>query len=110
MNANCSVDLDSEVRESFSELQTVFFFCLQREEWTKKTSSEKKKEKTEYTLSPIFSLYFSFMSVDHIDTLTALLLLESVDLRDSYYSFSCTPSYYRVLNPSGLAEMSQLTK
>lgn len=61
-----------------------------------KTPSE-KKGKTEYTLSPLFSLYFSFMSVDHIDTLTALLLLEFVDLRDCYsvlilaYKFS----YYR---------------
>lgn len=44
-----------------------------------------RKKKTEYTLSPLFSLYFSFMSVDYIDTLTALLHLKSVDLRDCYF-------------------------
>lgn len=37
---------------------------------------KKKKKKTEYTLSPLFSLYFSFTSVDHIDTLTALLFFK----------------------------------
>jgi hypothetical protein len=37
----------------------------------KKKLKRKKKKETEYILSPLFSLYFSFMSVDTIDTLTA---------------------------------------
>lgn len=62
-----------------------FFFFSLAEGGVDAENIRGKKEKTEYTLSPLFSLYFSFMSVDHIDTLTALLLLKSVDLRDCYF-------------------------
>lgn len=94
MNANCSV----------GELQTVFFFRLQREEWMQKTlgeKSKKEKKKKEYTLSPLFSLYFSFMPVDHIDTLIALLL-KSVDLRDCYFILILSRT-----KASGLVEISR---
>lgn len=56
MNANCSVDLDSEVSPSVSSRQCCFFFFfrLQREEWMQKTSGEKKKKQN--TPFHLFSL------------------------------------------------------
>ena len=49
MNANCSV----------GELQTVFFFRLQREEWMQKTLGEKsKKEKKKKRIHPFTSFLF----------------------------------------------------
>lgn len=51
-----------------------------------KTSSEKKRRKKKNAPFHLFSLCtLFFTSVDHIDTLTAFLLLEFVDLRDCYF-------------------------
>ena len=45
---------------------------------------KKKKTRIHHFTSFLFVLYF-LRPVDHIDTLTALLLLEFVDLRDCYF-------------------------